>query len=483
MIILGMIMMTILFYCNSFAQAETEKPEDDYAYSVINKQAKIIYYKGEGGIITIPNTLGGFPVTSIGRYAFNGIKALTILTIPPGVTEIEPEAFDGFEGLTEINLPEGINTISPNAFQDCKALTSVNIPQSVTSIEKGAFRGCLRLTNINIPSTVVKIGEYSFYNCLSLKNVTIPEKVTEIGEYTFYNCKSFTSNNIPKGVASIGNYSFSGCTSLMSITLSEGITKIGKYSFEGCTYLTNITIPQGVSIINEGTFNGCKGMTGITLPLSVTSIDKLAFSDCEKLKSINIPEGVTSISESAFKNCNSLISITFNSAKTVISSVKDTIPPSTKIIGYDPSLAKAYAAEYNHKFEILSVPADVPITADKVTAPKVVLDGTQLTFDVPPIIENGRTLVPLRAIFEAMGAEVKWDPQTATVTAVKGNTTVVMKIGSLEPTINGVVKPIDVAGKIVNDRTLAPLRFVCEAFGGAVEWAKDTQTATIKSAP
>lgn len=96
-------------------------------------------------------------------------------------------------------------------------------------------------------------------------------------------------------------------------------------------------------------------------------------------------------------------------------------------------------------------------------------------------IENGRILVPLRSVFEKMGAKVNWDSATMTVRAVKGSTAVVLQIGSLAPTINGDVKPIDVAGKIVDGRTLAPLRFVCEAFGGTVDWNADTQTATVKN--
>jgi N-acetylmuramoyl-L-alanine amidase len=93
-----------------------------------------------------------------------------------------------------------------------------------------------------------------------------------------------------------------------------------------------------------------------------------------------------------------------------------------------------------------------------------------LNFDVEPIIEEGRTLVPLRAIFEAIGANVQWEQSTQTVKAVKGSTEVILKIGSLQPAVNGKIWPLDVPAKIVRDRTLAPLRFVGEAFGGQVEW-------------
>lgn len=98
----------------------------------------------------------------------------------------------------------------------------------------------------------------------------------------------------------------------------------------------------------------------------------------------------------------------------------------------------------------------------------VYVNGQKISFDVPPMIADGRTLVPLRAIFEAMGAVVTWDGTTQTATGVRGGTTVVLPIGSLSPTINVVTKPLDVPARIVNGRTLAPLRFVGEAFGGSV---------------
>jgi hypothetical protein len=121
----------------------------------------------------------------------------------------------------------------------------------------------------------------------------------------------------------------------------------------------------------------------------------------------------------------------------------------------------------------------VPAWAEEA-APTVILDGNTLSFEVPPMIDNGRILVPLRAIFEAMGAKVDWDSASQTATAVKGDIEVVLKIGSLAPTVNGTVKTLDVPGKIVNGRTLAPLRFVGEAFG-TVTWDDSLKQAVIKS--
>lgn len=121
-------------------------------------------------------------------------------------------------------------------------------------------------------------------------------------------------------------------------------------------------------------------------------------------------------------------------------------------------------------------------TVPVMATPTVVLDGKQLNFsDAQPIIEDGRTLVPLRAIFEAMGAKVEWNQDTQTTTAIKGNTTVVLKIGSTTPTINGNISTLDVPAKIINGRTLVPLRFVGEAFGGTVNWDPATQVITIST--
>jgi N-acetylmuramoyl-L-alanine amidase len=78
-----------------------------------------------------------------------------------------------------------------------------------------------------------------------------------------------------------------------------------------------------------------------------------------------------------------------------------------------------------------------------------------------------------------MGATVDWDGATQTATATKDDTVVVLTIGDTSPTIDGEVVTIDQAGVIVDGRTLAPLRFVAEIFGGTVVWDGDSLTATI----
>ncbi len=113
---------------------------------------------------------------------------------------------------------------------------------------------------------------------------------------------------------------------------------------------------------------------------------------------------------------------------------------------------------------------------------EIFIDGTKLECDVAPIIENGRTLVPMRAIFEALGANVYWDDETKTVTAVAGGTVVILQIGNELAFVNSDSHTLDVPAQIVNDRTLVPARFASEALGAAVEWDETNRCVNVTTA-
>ncbi|MEW6625087.1 MAG: copper amine oxidase N-terminal domain-containing protein [Bacillota bacterium] len=111
----------------------------------------------------------------------------------------------------------------------------------------------------------------------------------------------------------------------------------------------------------------------------------------------------------------------------------------------------------------------------------ITLNGEHLQFDVPPVLENGRVLVPLRTVFEALGATVEWDGTTSTVTAIRGNDTVKLTIGKSTAYKNGVSVELDVPAKVIDGRTLVPVRFVSEAFGERVYWFAEIKTVLIFS--
>lgn len=110
---------------------------------------------------------------------------------------------------------------------------------------------------------------------------------------------------------------------------------------------------------------------------------------------------------------------------------------------------------------------------------KVSLDGEYLAFDVPPQIINGRTMVPLRTIFEALGAEVEWDGNARTVSASKSNKFIVCTEGSTTMYVNDEAFSMDVAPTIIDGRTLVPARFVAQALDCKVDWDGTTRTVKI----
>ena len=120
-------------------------------------------------------------------------------------------------------------------------------------------------------------------------------------------------------------------------------------------------------------------------------------------------------------------------------------------------------------------------TAYNTQTLKIMLDGQPMSFEVAPQIDNNRVLVPLRAIFEAMGAVVEWNQATQTATATRGDIKVVLPLNSTTPTVNGVIWKLDVPAKVVQQRTLAPLRFVGEALGGSATWDAANFTVILNS--
>ncbi|WP_374020499.1 copper amine oxidase N-terminal domain-containing protein [Paenibacillus thiaminolyticus] len=111
----------------------------------------------------------------------------------------------------------------------------------------------------------------------------------------------------------------------------------------------------------------------------------------------------------------------------------------------------------------------------------VYIDGVKLKTDQPPMMIRGRTMLPLRAIFEALDARVGWNQRAQTVTATKAGTTVVLKIGSKVATINDSNVTLEVPAQTIRGRTMVPVRFVSEAMGEQVLWNSRTQTVTINT--
>jgi hypothetical protein len=185
-----------------------------------------------GGVLTIPDTIYGLPVTSI----------------------------------------------KDHAFYYCRGLTSVTMGTNITSIGDFAFARCFYLTSVTIPKSVTSIGDYAFYWCSSLTNVCIPNSVTNIGDSAFDSCYNLSCVKIGNSVTSLGVSVFSDCFSLSSVTIGSSVTNIETYAFYSCGSLTGVTIPNSVTNIGDMAFEFCYGLTGVYFKGNAPNADSTVFS-------------------------------------------------------------------------------------------------------------------------------------------------------------------------------------------------------------
>ena len=353
-----------------------------FNYTVNDGKATITYCdRSVSGELTVPSTIEGYPVASIGIYAFGNCKALTGVTVPAGVTDVDQGAFENCTALLHIALPDGVTRIGSGAFNGTayyqenftnslkqvlyigdylirakdSLIGSYQIRSGTKLIADWAFSNCGCLTGVTLPDSLTSISVTAFYNCYSLKKVTIPNSVTSIGKSAFGKCTALTSLTIGKSVTSLGERAFADCAGLTSVTIPNSVTNIGYGVFENCTGLTNVTIPNSVTSIGSFAFKGCSALTNVTIPAGVASIGSGAFAACSRLTAITVdsqnqayscdgngilynkaqteliqypggnrhtaftvPAGVTSIGDSAFYDCDALTSVTLPDSVTSI---------------------------------------------------------------------------------------------------------------------------------------------------------------------
>ena len=365
-------------------------------------------------------------------------------------------------------------TVNTNGVHSGDYVYSVSRGRATIAVYNG------KAENLSIPDhidgyPVTGIGPAAFLLCAALKTVTIPLGVTSIGAQAFDSCVNLYSVDIPDSVTNIGERAFAGCTSLASITIPESAAAVGKLAFLECTGLREAAIMNRA--VSGGMFANCTSLSSVSFGENVISVGGESFFNCKSLEKLNFPDSTAIIGDGAFFGCSGLTDVIFNSPDTDFEGdignyhKNDTTVPTFSetgnlftIYAFEESLAYKYAMENKMDF--------VPLAS-------VELDGLRLKFDVPPVIVDDRTLVPMRAIFEALGAYVDWNDETRTVTASASGKTIVMQIGGEQMTVDGVAIELDVPPVILFDRTLVPVRAVSESFGATVEWDEASYNVII----
>lgn len=125
------------------------------------------------------------------------------------------------------------------------------------------------------------------------------------------------------------------------------------------------------------------------------------------------------------------------------------------------------------------VQAATKVKTERKLEERIKVKGQNIKFDVPPVIKEGRTLIPLRAITQGLGANVVYDDVNKQITITKDDITVVLTLGSVSLTVNDELRELDVPAQLISNRTFVPLRFLAEIFGEEVEYDEETGDINI----
>lgn len=288
-------------FAGTICSAESmELVENDFHYTILEgasgKTVRIDYYAGPMEKLSIPETLGGMPVTEIIFDGNQNCDKITEISLPKTLTATEFLYFS----LQNLNNLSSITVADDNPELASKDGVLFTKDFSVLAVYPRAKTDA----SYTEPDTVKK--SYGFECNRFLKEIIFSSNK----EYTTVaSClgSSIERAVIPPNVTEVGESAFENCTGLKEIQWGGNEKIIGMRAFASCTALTDVTLPESVSRLEAKAFTYCKGLKTIKLPFGLTYIGGSAFSNTTSLKKVTIPDSVLRISYGAFIYSNAKI--------------------------------------------------------------------------------------------------------------------------------------------------------------------------------
>lgn len=400
---------------------ETTGFASDFQYALHGTTVWITGYSGAGGTVVIPESIEGFPVTTIDSFALASCSNLTSVVLPGSLETIAEYAFAWCPNLTSVTIPSKVTSVASEAFSACDRLIMIQvdaantnyqsidgvlfdksaetlltypagkcgdyvIPSSVKLVDDLAFMQCHGLTSVSTlyaPHSLLLSSEL-FLGCSSLTNVVL-SKFTCLGWGVFTSCTNLLSITVDPlspwyytvdGVVleREGNRLFQfPCGRGGSYTVPDGVSSVEDFAFARASRLTDIILPNTVTNIGRSAFRNCTGLVQITLPDGLAMIESEAFAFCEALTAVSIPGTVSQIEHGPFVGCSSLQTIVVSPSNLHYASVDNVLIDSqhhtlvqfpggnggTFVIPSDISNVESDAFVSCHRLTSVVVPASV----------------------------------------------------------------------------------------------------------------------------
>lgn len=360
-ILFNMLIVIIVIFLPMSVRAENTYTEGNYTYRLVEEGAVITKYNGTETDITVPATIGGYPVIGLGQGTFRYNTSVKTITLSEGIKYLSPEmisdcsvesihlpttmgqnvggSFRGIGGtiygnknLREITVAEGNEflTVYEGVLysKDMRILfccppanpiETLVIPDGVETIADDSCRDNKNVKEIIMPDTVTYIGYWAFIHDSSLEKLNISQNCKTIGQFAIENT-AITTLHIPASVTMIASSAINNNRNLKTITVDENNQVYHSSGGALCTETSVVAYPigndveayvieDGISSIMMSAFHGASNLKYVTLPATMESIDYYAFFNCVNLEKINLPNGITKIGSHVFANDNKLTHI------------------------------------------------------------------------------------------------------------------------------------------------------------------------------
>ena len=342
----GFLCSSLLFSVSASAANEGEVlQEGDFEIKVTDEEnqfGRVTSYSGLGGVVEIPEQIGGVTVTEIGENLFRYNSDVTKVIVPDTISYIDKFAFAFCDNLSELYI-EGSNvTFADRVFGDRTAGEPSTVPNlSVISVPNfsdyreqldkstgegpignfdDAFEcrhesrklGCCDAHSSHVytdgdeciycgaPIWEIDGTKLVHYNG-SEETVVVPENITVLASMCFYGC-SAKSILLPDGLLTIESGVFSGLNSLEKIVIPDSCTEIATGNLCNCASLEEIIFSNNITQIGGGCISKLPQLKSVVLPEKLESIGGGVFSSCGSLKEIVFPESLTGIPSGLFSN-------------------------------------------------------------------------------------------------------------------------------------------------------------------------------------